>query len=156
MNINFLDLTKADSSLQLEIRNWRNSTHVAQYFQLDYIDLQTHKNWLESLSKEQPQNIAFLIEFDEKFVGLAYFSKIDYKEKQADWGMYIYDQSLRGMGIGSKVLDFCFDYIRNLGINRLFLEVLRDNHRAISLYEKKGFKYCEDKNELVSRYKIIL
>ena len=156
MGIHFINLKDVDYKLQLEVRNWRNYHHVSQYFQIDYIDLQTHKNWLKTLQKEYPENIAFLIEFKGNHVGLVYFTKINYITKVCDWGMYISSLENRGLGIGDKVLDYSLRYLKQNNFSKVSLEVLKNNHSAIKLYKKKSFKYVENKNQKVQRYQITL
>jgi UDP-4-amino-4,6-dideoxy-N-acetyl-beta-L-altrosamine N-acetyltransferase len=152
MQIKLVNLKDADYKLQLEVRNWRNSEHVAKYFQIPNIDEETHKNWLKSLNEEKPKNIAFLIEVDGKFVGLAYFLKIDYEIKQADWGMYIYNQDLRGRGIGATVIQKCIDFARRYDLIKIKLEVLNTNLGAIKLYEKSGFVFTKEKDDKILFY----
>lgn len=43
-------------------------------------------------------------------------------------------------GIGSKLLQHLFDIAKEYNITLISLEVRRDNHIAISFYEKNGFK----------------
>lgn len=156
MDIRFINLKDVDYSLQLEVRDWRNSPDIAKYFQIDHIDLETHKNWLDSLKEENPKNIAFLIEVNNDFIGLVYFTKINYLKKVADWGIYIRDLNYRKKGIGSLSIDWCNQYIKSLGIKEVFLEVLTKNKNAISAYEKKGYLFHSMKNKDVKRYKITL
>lgn len=145
MKIELVNLAKADYSLQLDVRNWRNADHVAKYFQISYIDEETHENWLKSLNEEKPKNIAFLIKVNDSFVGLAYFLKIDYIQLEVDWGMYIYNEDLRGLGIGQKTIELSIDYIKSrLDCKKIKLEVLKSNKNAIKLYEKNSFKYIKE------------
>ena len=43
-------------------------------------------------------------------------------------------------GIATKLLYYIFDFAKNLNINKILLEVRISNKKAISLYEKCGFK----------------
>lgn len=43
-------------------------------------------------------------------------------------------------GIGSLLIGHCIDWCKSNGIEQLELDVVTDNERAISLYEKYGFK----------------
>lgn len=156
MRIELVNLKDVDYKLQLEIRNWRNSEHVAQYFQIPNIDEETHKNWLKSLNEEKPKNIAFLIEVDGKFVGLAYFLKIDYQTKQTDWGMYICNQDLRGRGIGATIIQKSTEFAKKSGFINIKLEVLNTNLGAIKLYEKSGFIFTKEKDKNIRCYEKML
>jgi len=45
-----------------------------------------------------------------------------------------------GCGIGSRLMEMMIDFAKKSGIEILYLEVRADNARAISLYEKYGFR----------------
>lgn len=51
---------------------------------------------------------------------------------------------LRNKGIGSRILDFAMNYLRENGIKTMRLNVYKDNPSAIRLYERNGFVYAED------------
>jgi len=46
----------------------------------------------------------------------------------------------QGMGLGSKLMDNLIKLAQREGLKKIRLTVLTDNHRAIRLYEKFGFK----------------
>jgi RimJ/RimL family protein N-acetyltransferase len=49
-------------------------------------------------------------------------------------------KAYRGVGIGSVLIDSLLEWARNTGvIRKINLRVRADNHRAIGLYERKGF-----------------
>lgn len=157
MKIELVNLKEVDHDLQLEVRNWRNADHVARYFQIPYIDDETHKNWLTTLNKEMPKNIAFLIKVNDEFIGLTYFSNIDYISNNTDWGIYIYKNDVRGIGVGKAVIKLSIDYARFfLNVRMINLEVLKSNQNAIELYKKNGFKFNGEKNSEVLCYTLIL
>lgn len=45
----------------------------------------------------------------------------------------------RRAGIGSKLLDYIWEYCQQIGIERVLLEVRESNAYAIALYQKHGF-----------------
>ena len=51
--------------------------------------------------------------------------------------------SQRGKGIGWKLMEKSFDSAKNIGYSQLYLESLPELSKAISLYEKAGFKFIE-------------
>lgn len=149
--ISFLDIPY---EVQMETRKWRNSEQIAKYFKIPYITENVHKNWLNSLKQEKPKTVAFLIKKDGINVGVTYFHSIDYDHKFADWGIYIYPSSFCGLGIGTIVLDKCLDFARqNLDLSFLYLDVMKDNLKAVKLYEKFGFIFVGiEENENFLRY----
>ena len=44
-----------------------------------------------------------------------------------------------GRGIAAQLMEHCIKYLKEVKFDRIELEVSRENARAISLYEKKGF-----------------
>ncbi len=145
MNIELKPFNDIPYELQMETRNWRNSKEVKKYFKISNITVEMHKKWLESLKETNPKNIAFVINKDNRPIGVTYFHSVNYSQKQADWGIYIYNEELRGQGIGEVVLTKCIEYAKEiLNLNKLFLDVLKSNHRAIKLYEKLGFTRIYD------------
>ncbi len=149
---NFLNV---DYELQMETRNWRNSKNVAKYFKIPYIEENVHKQWLESLKETYPRNIAFMISDNNEYIGVTYFHSINYKSKEADWGIYIYNENKRGQGIGEKALRLSIEYaIQDLHLKKIYLDVLKQNKRAINLYEKIGFKPTNEKDDTFFRYQL--
>jgi ribosomal protein S18 acetylase RimI-like enzyme len=59
-------------------------------------------------------------------------------------GLYIQnicvDEDYRGMGIGSSLIEYFFQYAQNNNYSSVFLDVGIKNESAKRLYEKKGFK----------------
>ena len=147
--INFLDIP---FETQLKTRDWRNSEEVKKWFKIPYIEENTHKNWLVSLKEDFAKNIAFIISCNEKYVGVTYFHSIDYKRKEAEWGIYIHDSSTRGFGIGKIALKQCLEYAKNNGFQKLYLSVLNSNKRAKALYESFGFKFLYSEESDFEKY----
>lgn len=153
MNIVLVNFKKVPLELQLETRNWRNSDNVRRYFQIQNISLDEHKAWLKTLHNDEPKTIAFLIEYNNQPVGVTYFHSINNVENETDWGIYIYDSSVRGKGIGREVLNKCIDYAtNNMKMKKMNLEVKSDNMHAIKLYEAVGFKLIKNKDKDFLRF----
>ncbi len=135
--IPFLNITLKERQ---ETRHWRNQPNVARFFKIQYIDEQTHSNWLKSLEQPNPRNIAFTINANGNNIGVTYFHSIDYIKKEADWGIYIHKNDYRGKGIGKYALSECINFAHNkLNFSLLYLDVLEDNNKALELYKKFGF-----------------
>lgn len=139
--------------IQLETRNWRNSEQVAAFFKIPYIEKEVHNMWLLRLHDKNPNTIAFIIEYQNKPIGVTYFHSINYKNRICDWGIYIHKQEYRGKNIGDKVLKQCIAFAQKLNIKEIYLDVLSSNTQAINLYTKNNFKkISKDENNFL-RYK---
>jgi len=60
-------------------------------------------------------------------------------------------ESVRGQGIGRKLLQFAIDHARTMGARRLYLESNTKAADAIHLYEQLGFRHMADP-EHASKY----
>lgn len=150
MRVELVNLKTVDFNLQLEVRNWRNAEHVAKYFQIPYIDEETHKNWLNSLNEKSPKNIAFLIKVDDKFVGLVYFLKVDYINLTGEWGVFMKDENYQkgvGVYVEYRMHEIAFNELKLLKLN---ISVLENNPLVIQMHQKFGYT-----NEGVLRKNII-
>jgi putative acetyltransferase len=52
--------------------------------------------------------------------------------------MYILP-TVRGIGLGKKLLDHCIDFAYETGYSKIYLETVPEFKSAISMYEKAGF-----------------
>ena len=148
MNVQLVSFLKLPYHIQMETRNWRNQSNVAEYFKISHISKDMHIEWLESLKENKPKNVAFMIVADGQNVGVTYFHSIKYDAGEADWGIYICRDNLRGKGMGTEVLKKSLVYAREvLKLKVVFLDVLKNNFIAVSLYEKLGFSAIGDVNE---------
>jgi putative acetyltransferase len=55
------------------------------------------------------------------------------------------DPAYRGQGIGRQLMDKSIDSAREMGCRMLYLESLPELSRAISLYERAGFRFINHK-----------
>jgi len=61
-------------------------------------------------------------------------------------------ESIRGRGIGRRVLEYAIDQARKLGASRLYLETNRTLANAIHLYESVGFQHVSPDQVIPSPY----
>jgi UDP-4-amino-4,6-dideoxy-N-acetyl-beta-L-altrosamine N-acetyltransferase len=141
MAIDFENILDASDELREIVRNWRNNPNVSQYMITNhYISPEEHRRWIENLRTRTTAK-AWVIRFDGKPVGVVSLTNINLKERTAEWGFYIADESVRGKGIGSKVLYQLMNYVFDtLHLQTLRTMVLGNNPLALNLYEKFGFR----------------
>ena len=78
---------------------------------------------------------------DEYVGGCALFER---HEKCGHFSHFFVRSDLRGQGIGSCLLEFAIEHLKEMGMKIMRLHVDKDNLRAIRLYEKYGFVYSGD------------
>lgn len=99
--------------------------------------------WYKKMLASNYPTTVFGIELiqSKKLIGLTFLKNIDNIHRSTEFAIYIGDIEDRGKGYSKeathKSLSFAF---YNLGLNRVFLKVLKRNTVAIKLYEKVGFK----------------
>jgi RimJ/RimL family protein N-acetyltransferase len=110
---------------------------VEDYKKLSVQDVQ---NFLKAYS-ENPNCVQFIAEVDDQLVGAIDF-KNGNKEKishQGSFGMTILPE-YRNYGIGRALLETLITWAKNnSNIEKVCLEVMRDNMGAIKLYKNMGF-----------------
>ena len=129
-----------DSDLEM-VREWRNLPEVAQHMYTEsIITEEMQKKWWEKV-KANPSFKYFIISFNGKPLGVANFYDINQQSKRAYWAFYLGDNSVRGMGIGSKVefnmLTKIFD---EMNFNKLCCEVFLENDIVYKMHEGFGFR----------------
>ena len=75
-------------------------------------------------------------------IGTMAIYNIDTKNKQAEVGRIITgDPKYQGKGYAREAIGLLLtESFKEMDLDRIYLEVLDDNEKAISLYEKVGFK----------------
>ncbi len=94
----------------------------------------------ESVSRERPRAHRFaILDLRSRFVGMCSLIGPAYGGRTLT--IAIFDPRARGKGIGTYAVRTLCDYgFRELKTHRIELGVYSDNHRAIAVYEKCGFK----------------
>lgn len=78
---------------------------------------------------------------DNRCLGHVGLYEIDHRIRSAEFAIMIGDKSRWGRGLGESVTRFTLGYgFRMLNLNRIALNVLKTNPRAIALYKKIGFR----------------
>lgn len=140
---NFLDLTEKEHEL---ILTWRNSPNIRQYmFNNGLIERNEHNNFLKKL-KHRKDSIYWLAYVDNEPIGVISLQNINYEKKQAEWGIYIGPDEMRGKGYGKLLIYYLLRfYFEEMKFKILITNVHTENCRAISLYRKFGFKETSNK-----------
>jgi UDP-4-amino-4,6-dideoxy-N-acetyl-beta-L-altrosamine N-acetyltransferase len=80
------------------VRNWRNDKKIARFMFLQgEISPQMQSEWFKSINNEQ--NFFFLINYRGSNVGLINISSIDWENRTAYTGLFIYDEKFWGSDV---------------------------------------------------------
>ncbi|MBI4964302.1 MAG: GNAT family N-acetyltransferase [Desulfomonile tiedjei] len=94
--------------------------------------------WINSLL-ENGEN--FLAWHQGKLVGHASII-VDTAKRDGEYLIFM-DQSCRNRGMGTELTRAAIEKARDMGLNRVWLTVEALNFRAIKLYRKMGFVFCD-------------
>ena len=131
---------------------WRNRDEVRRWFkQSDVISLESHRAWF---IKHELVDDAFMFVVEENAtnapVGQVSIYAIDREVGEAEVGRFIAAPGISGQGYMrdaiSALVHFAFSDLR---LQRVYLEVLADNARAIRLYESLAFRKHGEHDGLV-------
>ncbi|ADB40250.1 UDP-4-amino-4,6-dideoxy-N-acetyl-beta-L-altrosamine N-acetyltransferase [Spirosoma linguale] len=138
MDITLTPLTETDIEL---VRTWRNSPEVAQYmYTSEPITAEQQQAWFSRIQQDSSSRY-WLIEYNDKKIGLASLTGISQTLSSCYWAFYLGDTSIRGGGLGAKIEFNVLEYVFNgLKLNKLRCEVMTFNDKVISMHEKFGFR----------------
>ena len=120
---------------------WRKLPEIARWMYSDHaITPDEHARWFSGALADSRRRY-WVIEADRKPVGLANLYDLTPEHGRAAWAYYLADPSTRGQGIGAFVEYWVIDHVFvELGLNKLWCEVLIGNEAVWKLHEGFGFR----------------
>lgn len=100
------------------------------------------KNFIEN-SWVDRENIHFAIEDLEsnEYLGTVSLKNVNFIDKNAEYAIFL-RKKVWGSGVAYFATNAIIEYgFKTLNLNKIYLNVLSSNLRAIKFYEKYGFKY---------------
>lgn len=119
---------------------WFSDPQVTQFLgRAAPVTLAEEERWYHDYVRRGDEQI-FAIEIDGRHVGNLGLHKVDRVHRKADLGIVIGETSYWSRGFGTDALRTALRYgFDQLGLNKISLDVLEGNGRAIRSYEKCGF-----------------
>ena len=154
MTVRLRRLQRKDCKGMIE---WMHDTEVSRYFR-DGMSSKTEEDVLKFIEQADiaPLNGGSVhyavVEETDEYLGTISLKAINLKDRNAEYAISL-RRGAWGRGIGyaatRELLDIAFN---KFGLERVYLNVLSDNKRAIQLYEKCGFAFeGEFRNHLYLR-----
>lgn len=153
--IEMINFTELNNEEKEEVLEWRNDAEIRKYM-LDphIIKPEEHYSFIDSLRGDK-NKVYYLIKEDNEKIGVINLVDIDFKELNATAGMYL-NPSLIGSGKGRVLVDTIIEVsINKYHLKKIFLKVLKNNNRAIKLYNKAGFYKIDEKSNFYILERII-
>ena len=134
-NIKLKLIEEEDLSFLVKIRN----ESYGEFYEYP-ISNSKQKMWFEKFLN--CGDVLFIIYTNDNIkVGMIGLSKIDTRNRSAEFGRFFISRSYRGKGFGKESLKLILEYSFNhLNLHRIYLNAFEHNDRAINLYTKLGFK----------------
>lgn len=127
-----------------EINQWRNDRQIIEQLgaPFRFINQETDDSWFASYLGSRSNNVrlAIVCKGDNKIVGAVYLTGIDWVARSAEFSIWIGCKDHQGKGAGKIAIKGMLCHAFNdLGLNRIHLTVLKNNKRALHLYNSVGF-----------------
>jgi RimJ/RimL family protein N-acetyltransferase len=144
-NIKLSRLTLEDIEL---VREKRNSADIRKYMIYQkYIEPDAQLKWFHNINNVY--NIYLLIEVDGKKIGLVNGKNSDFKKKESEGGIFVWDENYRNTIIPALVSVITLDYIFLIcEFEKSYIKVLDTNKNAIMFNKQIGYELYESKPEL--------
>ena len=115
--------------------------------------------FFESIGRSRSRG--WVCEKDGKIVG---FLALMDRGEQAQVRYFILDPSVRGVGLGKKLMELFMDYLKSSGFSKAYLLTTKELPAAAHLYMSHGFRLKEEspahhpfgKDVIEQRYELIL
>ena len=104
------------------------------FIEREFFDVKNIDSILSSLDSDRLHY--FLLFLDEKLIGFLEFSIVLDEVELYEIAIC---KEFQGKGYSNKLMDFLFSYCKEHNARTIFLEVNKNNTKAISLYNKFGF-----------------
>ncbi len=134
-----LNIEDAKHTLELRYDVEANKSLIAYPYP---VNIENEREWIENLyPKGVRENIYFAIEENtsNKFVGYLSLQKINYINRNGNFGVILL-KKFRGKGYSVEAMKLFFTYVFNqINLRKIKLEVLKENEKAIKIYQDLGF-----------------
>ena len=100
------------------------------------------EKWLseKQVFSQKEINLAICLKENSQHIGNFYIKNIDWTARNAMLGALIGEKSLQGKGYGTEAHHLIAKYaFQDLGLNRLWVQVLEDNTQSLKHLEKCGY-----------------
>ena len=126
------------------VRNWRNDKKILRHMLYrEIVSEEMQQQWFDSVNNHR--NFYFIIEYNYEPVGLIDMAWIDWQEKTAYAGLFIYEDKYLGTSLpvyaSLTLLDIFFIIFQ---LETIFAKVRRGNMNAVKYNERLGFRIYQD------------
>lgn len=134
--------------------SWRNQDEIRKwFFHSEILTYEQHLEWFHSYQGSDDDYVFIIKELGSrnKPVGQLALYNIDWEKRVAEFGrLMIGELSEQGKGLAYAATNLALKIaFEQLDLSEIYLEVFSDNRRALSLYQKIGFKIQSSHDSIV-------
>ena len=124
---------------------WLNDPDVRRGLMLHLpLSIAEEQQWFETMLTSPQDERPLVIEAQNddgwRMIGNSSFNNLDWRNRNAELGIFIGDKSSWDRGYGTEVMRLLVKHgFTTLNLHLIYLRVYENNHRAIRAYEKAGF-----------------
>lgn len=121
---------------------WMHDVDSKQYFRFDTLNTKREQvqEFVVNSFTEECQHYA-VVDDNDTYMGTISLKNINYKDLNAEYAISMRKMA-QGKGIAYQATkDLLKIGFEEMGLKKIYLNVLSDNARAIAFYEKLGFKF---------------
>lgn len=108
-----------------------------------FVSSEYEKKWVTEAIFESSKNIklAICLKENDEYIGNIYLTNIDWKNRNACYGIMIGEKEYWGKGLAQEALTLILEHaFMDMGIVRVYARYLKDNLASINAAKKCGFK----------------
>ncbi len=144
--INLRLVKEEDAEFILKLRN---NKELSKFISPTNINLNEQREWIRNYKIREKKREEFYFIVENKYgisCGTVRIYNINYENKETTWGSFILDK-IRPEGSSTEVIELSLEFIlEKLKLEKVYLDVRKENYKAIHIYEKNNFiKIKEDK-----------
>lgn len=134
------ELVLEDTYRMLE---WMKNKDITQYFRFDASNacVESVTSFIIEAKDSQTSCHRAVVDSQNRYMGTVSLKNIDFENNSAEYAISLH-MDAQGKGYAKfatdNILAYAFDELK---LNRIYLNVLSENKRAIRFYEKYGFIY---------------
>lgn len=133
--------------------SWFDEVTSSQYITAAQCDHGVESLRAYIMEREGRDDVLFLgifTRYGHEHIGNIKYEPVDLVHGYAVMGMLIGEREWRGQGVAEEVIQHSAAWLQQTwGIREILLGVAKDNHAAISAYEKAGFKREQTKRIVI-------
>ena len=126
-------------------------TDFISFTDIEHVTAQQEAESLDAIYQSKVDDLMVAI-FDEEIIGYCRVESVD--DQKAEFGVVV-DQEFWNNGIASYLLEDAINWAIDSPLEKLFLEVYKNNSAAIHIYQKYGFTTESTKTETLVMEKLV-